>query len=220
MIRKIQKLTARYRETKFFNFTNKYWETLTFPLLTLIFIALLALATNGFRAPDRAIGFSKTAFSVFGQDIRWYAVFISFGIFAAVYTSLKEVKKSNISVSHATDGVLIIIPLSILGSRLYYLLFDPNASLSSFFDFRSGGLAIHGAIIVAMISAAIYCWVRKINMLLILDIVAIGFSTAKHMAQWLKVLISCQVLFASKCTLAETIQLKLATGTQPSYMSL
>lgn len=184
MIRKLQKLTARYRETKFFKFTNKYWETLTFPLLTLIFIALLALATNGFHAPDRAIGFSKTAFSIFGQDVRWYAVFISFGIFAAVYTSLKEVKKSNISVSHATDGVLIIIPLSILGSRLYYLLFDPNASLSSFFDFRSGGLAIHGAIIVAMISAAIYCWVRKINMLLILDIVAIGFLIGQIAGRW------------------------------------
>lgn len=184
MIRKIQKLRAKYRETKFFNFTNKYWETLTFPILTLVFIILLAIATYGFRAPDRAIGFSKTAFSVFGQEVRWYAVFISFGIFAAVYTSLKEVKKTRISVSHATDGVLIIIPLSILGARLYYLLFDPNASLKSFFNFREGGLAIHGAIIVAMMSAAIYCWVRKINMLLILDIVALGFLIGQIAGRW------------------------------------
>ena len=70
------------------------------------------------------------------------------------------------------------LPLAILGARLYYVIFDPLPHYNNFLDvinISKGGLAIHGAIITTLIFVPVFCKIKKIKLLPILDILVMGF---------------------------------------------
>ena len=116
---------------------------------------------------------------VFFGPIQWYAIFIVIGITLAVLAAIREGKNRGISSELLLDLVLVGVPLSILGTRLWFVIFNdllwylqnPIRILA----FRDGGLAIHGGII----TAGLYAWWalkrKKIPILPILDLVAVGF---------------------------------------------
>lgn len=123
--------------------------------------------------------------------IMFYAICIVTGIVVAVVMGCREAKRLGIDYNFILDGVLIIVPLSILGARLYYVLIDNmqhptyyNWDISKILDFRGGGLAIHGGIIVAAVSAIIYCLVRRLDFWKIFDLIAPGFLIAQVIGRW------------------------------------
>ncbi len=115
--------------------------------------------------------------------INLYALCILFGIIIAYIMGIYEGKKLGIKKSDISLGILIIVPISIIGARLWYVLFNLSdfPDLGSFFGFRNGafeglaGLAIQGGVMAALISIIIYCKAKKISLYSILDIVAPGF---------------------------------------------
>lgn len=118
-------------------------------------------------------------------SIHWYAVFILMGITLAVIAGIREGKKKGINGDLIIDLVAVAVPLSILGARLYFILFNnlgwylqnPERIIgiypNGFIGFS--GLAIHGGIIVA----GLYAWWalkrRNIPVLPFLDLTAAGF---------------------------------------------
>lgn len=173
------------QKNKFLNFLSRFPELYLVPIFILVFIILLAVATRGFN-PDLA-PYDSNMIKVSNFEIKWYAVFIVTGIIFAVIISIKEVEKLKISKNDVFDGVLIIVPLSIIGSRLYYVATAKDANINSFLDvinITQGGLAIHGAIITAAIFAIILCKIKKINILKIMDLVAIGFLIGQILGRW------------------------------------
>ena len=114
-----------------------------------------------------------------GLEIRWYGVLIMTGVFLALLASIREGKKKGFDSELFESLAVAGIPICILGARLYYMIFnDPISFLEnpgSFFAFRQGGLAVHGGIIAAIIYANWYLKKKKIPILPILDIVAVGF---------------------------------------------
>jgi len=113
--------------------------------------------------------------------IHWYAIFILIGITLAVLASIREGKKRGISSELLMDLIAVGIPLSILGTRLYFVIFSSNnlmwylqnpVRIIAAWD---GGLAIHGGIIAAGLYAWWYLKKKDIPVLPILDLVAVGF---------------------------------------------
>ena len=104
-------------------------------------------------------------FDIFGLEIRWYAVCILIGVCLAVIFGIKEARKLGIASDHIYTGVMIILPLSIIGTRLWWVLFnlDKIHSFGDVFAIWDGGLAIQGGIITAFISTIIYCRYRKLS---------------------------------------------------------
>ncbi len=88
------------------------------------------------------------------------------------------------------DVILVATPCAILGARTYYVLFDPNGQIDSVAEFfglnGSGfsGLAIYGGIIGAVISGVIMAKIRKVNILNLLDLAAIGFLIGQGIGRW------------------------------------
>jgi phosphatidylglycerol:prolipoprotein diacylglycerol transferase len=75
-----------------------------------------------------------------------------------------EAKRQHINVDEAINLVLIGLPSVIIGARLYYVFMSwdyYSLHLNEILHIWEGGLAIHGAIIAAIILAIIYCKVRK-----------------------------------------------------------
>ena len=125
-------------------------------------------------------------FEIFGLEIRWYAICILIGVCLAVFFAIKEARRLGIASDHIYTGVMIILPLSILGTRLWWVLFnlDHIDTLVDVFAIWDGGLAIQGGFITAFISVVVYCRYRKISFYKIIDLVAPGFLIGQICGRW------------------------------------
>ena len=140
--------------------------------------------------------------TVFGRSIYFYSFFIMTGIFVALGIGIRETKRIGLKKDDLIDGFLWIVPIAILGARLWYVVFELDQfigggffpSLLRMLGFSSGtldfssfglsGLAIHGAFVVAIICAYFYTRKRKIDIFKVLDIVAVGFIIAQAFGRW------------------------------------
>lgn len=120
-------------------------------------------------------------------EIRFYALCILFGMIMALIISLREAKRMNISTDDIFNGGVFGIILGILGARAYYVIFEWSeyrAHPSEIFAIWNGGLAIHGGIIVGFVFAFFYCRKKKINLLAVFDLMAIGFLIGQICGRW------------------------------------
>ena len=120
-------------------------------------------------------------------DIRLYGVMIALGLILAVAYGLRQKKRYGLTEDQILDGVLIIVPLSVICARIYYCVFswaEYAANPIRVFYIWEGGIAIYGAVIGALVSAAIYCRVRKISILATLDITVMGFLIGQSIGRW------------------------------------
>jgi phosphatidylglycerol:prolipoprotein diacylglycerol transferase len=99
---------------------------------------------------------SPVAFTVFGYPIYWYGIIIAMAIFISLAAAMRHSKEYGIEPDTVIDLVLFAVPISIVASRLYYVIFSWDNfkdNLLEIFNTRHGGLAIYGAIIGAVIVA-------------------------------------------------------------------
>ena len=114
-----------------------------------------------------------------GFDIYWYGICIATGfLLAFVFASVTN-KKWGGRKDLPSDMLIVAIIGALIGARAYYVPFEWDnyfvagnfgETLKNIFDIRSGGLAIYGGIIGAVITLAIYAFVKKENLLNMLDI--------------------------------------------------
>lgn len=121
--------------------------------------------------------------------VTWYkySLMIMIGLVIAIILGLREGKKLGIDVNAIIDGVIIIVPLSILGTRLWYVIFSWDLykdNLLGIFSISDGGLAIHGGFFTAFVSAYFYTKAKKINLFSAFDIMAPAFLIAQAFGRW------------------------------------
>lgn len=127
------------------------------------------------------------AFSVFGLSIRWYGILIATGMLIAIIISNYTSKFKDINYDELLNMILISLPLGIIGARAYYVIFSFSNYVNdpiSMFDIRQGGLAIHGGVIVGLISALIYCRYKKLNFFKYADVAAPSIIIAQAIGRW------------------------------------
>lgn len=130
---------------------------------------------------------NPVAFKIFGIEIMWYGILISLGVLLGVYFALRECKRIGFKEDNLLDFLLIAIPTSIVGARVYYVIFSwdyYSKNLGEIINIRNGGLAIHGALIVGVIVGILFCKKRKINVLQLLDIVIPSVALGQAIGRW------------------------------------
>jgi len=110
------------------------------------------------------------ALDLLGVNFSWYGLLMGVAFLVAIAFSCKYCAYRDLDSNLPYDLIWFIFPLSLLGARLYFCLF--NGSMASFFDFSGGGLAVYGGIIGGAIGLVICCLIKKINILKTMDIVA------------------------------------------------
>jgi phosphatidylglycerol:prolipoprotein diacylglycerol transferase len=86
--------------------------------------------------------------------VRWYGVLIAAAMVIGVFLALREAKRRDWNEDNFLNMALALLPVSILGARIYYVLFNWSyyaANPSEIIAIWHGGLAIHGAIIAGML---------------------------------------------------------------------
>lgn len=123
---------------------------------------------------------------IFGT-LPWYSVLIVAGICAAIFLASREEKRLGLPQDTVIDLALSLVPLGIVGARLYYVVFawdsfraDPISVLYVW----QGGLAIYGGIIGGLLAAVLFARRRKLPMLTLFDMIVPGLALAQAVGRW------------------------------------
>lgn len=120
-------------------------------------------------------------------NIYWYSVLIVISIIIGMYFSLKEADKNGLSRNFLYDMIFYLIPIAIIGGRLYYVIFNFSLFKDNLFDIFKiweGGMAIYGSIIASIIFIIYYCRKYKKNILLTLDTLAPYLILGQAIGRW------------------------------------
>ncbi|MEE3467182.1 MAG: prolipoprotein diacylglyceryl transferase [Eubacterium sp.] len=119
--------------------------------------------------------------------IALYGVIIAVGMLAGLLIACRQAKVTGQKKEIYTDYVIIGIVFSLIGARIYYVIFAWDKykdNLWSIFNIRNGGLAIYGGVIAAFLSAFIYCRIRKFNFFLFADTALCGLILGQCIGRW------------------------------------
>lgn len=129
-------------------------------------------------------------FSIGNFTIKWYGVIIAVGVLLASVYILRRVKQFGLNEDDILNMLLIGLPSAIVCARLYYVVFEwdqffgPDHPWYKFLDIRSGGLAIYGGVIGAVIALLIYTRVKKQPVLPYLDVMGLGLLIGQAVGRW------------------------------------
>lgn len=163
-----------------------------------------------FAAPSKAIDV--------GHGVYWYGILITLGLILAVVVCMRVRGWFGIREDDILDGVLLGIPLGIVGARLYYVIFYLDLYRGADGSFRwgdaiaiwDGGLAIYGGIIGAVIACLIVAKRRKFKFFAMMDLVVIGLFIGQAVGRWGNFM--NREAFGAETTLPWRMQLTTVTG--------
>lgn len=126
------------------------------------------------------------AITIFGLDIRWYAIFICTGMILGVLIGLRRAPKHGISPDDLLDVLLVCLPAAIIGLRVWYVAFnwENYHSFYEIINYRAGGLAIHGGLLFAFGAAYLMCRRKKIDFLTGFDLAVPSVALGQAIGRW------------------------------------
>ncbi|ERI90623.1 prolipoprotein diacylglyceryl transferase [Clostridiales bacterium oral taxon 876 str. F0540] len=130
---------------------------------------------------------NPVAFTLFGLSIRWYGILIASGMMLGILIAQYTCKFRNVDYDTFINTVLLALPLSIIGARLYYVLFEFDYyknNMSQILNIRQGGLAIHGGLIAGVLTAFLYLKHKKINFFKLADAAVPSIILAQAIGRW------------------------------------
>ncbi len=119
--------------------------------------------------------------------IYWYSFLILVSVLIGYEIAINYSKKINYHTSDITDMVLFLVIWSIIGARLYYVIFNFKVyqnDLLGIFQIWRGGLAIYGAVIGGVLYILYYCFKKKMNFIKVLDICSLSLLLGQAIGRW------------------------------------
>ncbi len=119
--------------------------------------------------------------------ISLYGLCIVAGMILAIFFATKEEKRLNLPKDIVLDAALVVIPIGVIGARLFFVLF----TIESFYlePWRvlyiwEGGLAIYGGILFGILALYLFARHKKLSFLLLLDVIVPGLALAQSIGRW------------------------------------
>ena len=120
-------------------------------------------------------------------EVYWYGLIMATAVFIGLLLAMKEAERRDVDPDLIIDLVISVLPLAILGARIYYVIFEWSYyahNPQEIIAIWHGGLAIHGAIIGALIGGIIFAKVKKLSFWKLTDIVAPSFIIGQAIGRW------------------------------------
>lgn len=130
---------------------------------------------------------NPVAFEIFGLQVRWYGVLITFGVILGTYIAGKNADSLDLKKDCISDYLIWAIPAAVIGARAYYVLFNLDYYAGDFFriiNIRAGGLAVHGGFMAAVLVAAIFCKKNGIQIFDFLDVIMTAVPLGQAIGRW------------------------------------
>ena len=119
--------------------------------------------------------------------IYWYSILIMISVLIGLYFTSKDAEKNGLTKKFMSDFAFYLIIISILGARLYYVIFNFSVfknNLLDIFKIWEGGLAIYGGVIAGIIFTIYYSKRKDKSPLLVLDTLAPYLILGQAIGRW------------------------------------
>ena len=129
----------------------------------------------------------RNNFRIGNFTIAYYGVIIAIGMLVGFYVAVYFGKKIGVNEDTLYDIFILVVVFGIIGARAYYVLFRLDyyqIRPYEILDIRAGGLAVFGGIILGMIAIIIYCIIKKVNILTVLDATMIGVVVGQAIGRY------------------------------------
>ena len=156
----------------------------------------------------------SASFTLFGHTFYWYGAIIAVGFILAMLYCARHCRRCGIEPDTLYDFLIWMIPLAIIGARLYYVIFqwsDYREHPLNAFKIWEGGLAIYGGVIAGILTGIIWCRKRKIPFGAMADVCAPGLLIGQCIGRWGNFM--NREAFGAETTLPWRMQLTTTAGT-------
>lgn len=141
----------------------------------------------GLYPPDDPYFINTTIFG-FPLVVHWYGVIIISGALLAAWMCSRRAADRGYDPDHVWNHLILGLILSIIFARIYYVAFEWNnfkeRPILEIINPATGGIAIHGAIIGAVLSAVIYTRWNKLPFWEWVDICIPGLLLGQAVGRW------------------------------------
>lgn len=120
-------------------------------------------------------------------QIYWYSALIFIGLFIGGFLVLREAERFGFSEDFMVNLFFYLVPFSIVGARLYYVVFNwsyYSASPMEIISIWNGGLAIHGALLFGLIWIFYYTSKYRFRTLRVIDFMVVGLLIGQAIGRW------------------------------------
>lgn len=120
-------------------------------------------------------------------QIYWYSVILLFAFVLGIILATIYGKKEGIDKDTIYDYAVYLIPICLIGARLYYVFFNLDYYMNNvmaIIKVWEGGLAIHGGILAGVIYTYYYSKKHNISFLKFLDILVISLIVGQIIGRW------------------------------------
>lgn len=124
---------------------------------------------------------------IFGFRLAFYGLTIAIGMLVGYLIAEKQAKRNDFKTDTLMDFGLIVIVLSIVGARIYYVIFHWDLfrdDLVQIINIRNGGLAIYGGVITAILTAVVFCRIKKVHFGHFTDLCVPGLIAGQAIGRW------------------------------------
>ncbi|MBY0123408.1 prolipoprotein diacylglyceryl transferase [Bacillus sp. S/N-304-OC-R1] len=120
-------------------------------------------------------------------EIRWYGIIIGIGIALALILVMREAERRGLQKDLFADLMLWAIPIAIISARIYYVIFQwdyYSQNPGDIIKIWEGGIAIHGALIGAVITTYVFAKKRSVSFWKLADIAAPSIILGQAIGRW------------------------------------
>ncbi len=120
-------------------------------------------------------------------EVHWYGIIIGLGIAISLYLAMREGEKHGIDKDSLADLMIWAIPIAIISARIYYVIFQwdyYSRYPADMIKIWEGGIAIHGALIGAVLTAIIYSRIKGLSFWKLVDITAPSLILGQAIGRW------------------------------------
>ncbi len=127
-----------------------------------------------------------SGFTLFGLEIKFYGITSALAYILGVLITCLLAKRRGFKADDILTLALYVIPLAIIGARVYYVLFslDKYTNFVEVFKIWEGGLAFYGGLIGGAIGVGLYCIIHKKNIFALFDLIAVAMVFAQGVGRW------------------------------------
>ena len=130
---------------------------------------------------------NPVAFKLGPFPVHWYGIIIGCGIALALFLAVKEGDRLKLQKDLFTDLLIWAIPISIICARLYYVIFEWEYYAQNpkmIIQIWQGGIAIHGALIGAVLTTIIFTKYKNESFWKVADIAAPSIILGQAIGRW------------------------------------
>ena len=137
------------------------------------------------------INIDPVIFHIGAFSLRWYSLIMALGVIVGSFIFAAQLRRKGIESGQVTAMLMVVVPSAIVGARLFSVLDNwghYSHDLVAIVKPPYVGLAIYGVLTGGLAALAIYCRVRKLPVLRVLDCLALAIPVGQIIGKFANII--------------------------------